>query len=154
MGSLTFAEAAEHVLREERTAMPVKALWAAIAEQDLVESEGETPEATLQVELERRSANSSAARRVGSPRFYRRGDGAYGLWAHLTPAQQRMVIESAQSETKPEAAAAQDLDQLRNKVEFAREVFARLEVYEGKVLEAWYGLFKTGDPKYYAALTS
>lgn len=37
-------------------------------------------------------------------------------------------------------------------LEFAREIFARLEVYENKVLDAWYGLFKTGDPKYYAAL--
>jgi putative intracellular protease/amidase len=37
-------------------------------------------------------------------------------------------------------------------LEFAREIFARLDVYEDKVLEAWYGLFKTGDPKYYAAL--
>jgi putative intracellular protease/amidase len=37
-------------------------------------------------------------------------------------------------------------------LEFAREIFARLDVYEEKVLEAWYGLFKTGDPKYYAAL--
>jgi putative intracellular protease/amidase len=40
-----------------------------------------------------------------------------------------------------------------NPLEFAREIFARLDVYEGWVLEAWYGLFKTGDPKYYAALT-
>ena len=38
-------------------------------------------------------------------------------------------------------------------LEFAREIFARLDVYETKVLEAWYGLFKTGDSKYYAALT-
>ncbi len=37
-------------------------------------------------------------------------------------------------------------------LEFAREIFERLDVYEDKVLEAWYGLFKTGDPKYYAAL--
>jgi putative intracellular protease/amidase len=37
-------------------------------------------------------------------------------------------------------------------LEFAREIFARLDVYEEKGLEAWYGLFKTGDPKYYAAL--
>jgi putative intracellular protease/amidase len=37
-------------------------------------------------------------------------------------------------------------------LEFAREIFARLDLYEEKVLEAWYGLFKTGDPKYYAAL--
>lgn len=37
-------------------------------------------------------------------------------------------------------------------LEFAREIFDRLDLYEDKVLEAWYGLFKTGDPKYYAAL--
>ncbi len=39
-----------------------------------------------------------------------------------------------------------------NSLEFAREVFDRLDLYEDRVLEAWYGLFKTGDPKYYAAL--
>ena len=39
-------------------------------------------------------------------------------------------------------------------LEFAREIFARLDVYEDRVLEAWYGLFKTGDPKYFAALTA
>ena len=38
-------------------------------------------------------------------------------------------------------------------LEFAREIFARLDVYEDKVLDAWYGLFKTGDIRYYAALT-
>ena len=38
-------------------------------------------------------------------------------------------------------------------LEFAREIFARLDVYEDWVLDAWYGLFKTGDPKYFAALT-
>jgi putative intracellular protease/amidase len=37
-------------------------------------------------------------------------------------------------------------------LDFARAIFERLDVYEDKVLEAWYGLFKTGDPKYYAAL--
>ena len=37
-------------------------------------------------------------------------------------------------------------------LEFAREIFEWLDLYEDKVLEAWYGLFKTGDPKYYAAL--
>jgi putative intracellular protease/amidase len=37
-------------------------------------------------------------------------------------------------------------------LEFAREIFARLDLYDEKVLEAWYGLFKTGDLKYYAAL--
>ncbi|GAA1333243.1 DJ-1/PfpI family protein [Saccharothrix algeriensis] len=31
-------------------------------------------------------------------------------------------------------------------LEFAREVFAELDLYEPAVLEAWYGLFRTGDP--------
>lgn len=39
-------------------------------------------------------------------------------------------------------------------LEFAREIFRRLDLYEPKLLEAWYGLFKTGDPKFYAELTS
>jgi putative intracellular protease/amidase len=38
-------------------------------------------------------------------------------------------------------------------LEFAREIFRALGLYEEKILEAWYGLFKTGDPKYYAQLT-
>jgi putative intracellular protease/amidase len=36
-------------------------------------------------------------------------------------------------------------------LEFAREVFAALEVYSDAVLAAWYGLYKTGDAKYFAA---
>jgi putative intracellular protease/amidase len=39
-------------------------------------------------------------------------------------------------------------------LEFAREIFRRLELYEENVLAAWYGLFKTGDPKYYAELSA
>jgi putative intracellular protease/amidase len=39
-------------------------------------------------------------------------------------------------------------------LEFAREIFRRLDLYEGRILDAWYGLFKTGDPKYYAELVS
>lgn len=39
-------------------------------------------------------------------------------------------------------------------LEFAREIFRRLDLYEERVLNAWYGLFKTGDPKYYAELTA
>lgn len=37
-------------------------------------------------------------------------------------------------------------------LEFAREIFRVLDLYEEKILEAWYGLFKTGDPQYYAQL--
>jgi putative intracellular protease/amidase len=37
-------------------------------------------------------------------------------------------------------------------VEFARDVFDTLELYPKPVLEAWYGLFSTGDPKYFYAL--
>ncbi len=39
-------------------------------------------------------------------------------------------------------------------LEFAREIFARLRVYDEPVLDAWYGLYSTGDPRYYEALTS
>lgn len=39
-------------------------------------------------------------------------------------------------------------------LEFAREIFRRLDLYDARVLEAWYGLFKTGDPRYYAELVS
>jgi len=37
-------------------------------------------------------------------------------------------------------------------LEFARLILARLEVFPPKALEAWYGLFKTGDPACYSAL--
>ncbi|MEP6634824.1 MAG: DJ-1/PfpI family protein, partial [Luteimonas sp.] len=38
-------------------------------------------------------------------------------------------------------------------LEFAREIFAELGIYEPAVLEAWYKLYKTGDAKYFQALT-
>lgn len=38
-------------------------------------------------------------------------------------------------------------------LDFAYHIFKRLDLYEDKVLEAWYGLFKTGDPSYYFALS-
>jgi putative intracellular protease/amidase len=37
-------------------------------------------------------------------------------------------------------------------VDFARAIFETLEMYEKKVLDAWYGLFSTGDAKYFFAL--
>ena len=37
-------------------------------------------------------------------------------------------------------------------VAFAREVFARLGVYEGEKLDAWYRLFHDSDPEAYAVL--
>lgn len=37
-------------------------------------------------------------------------------------------------------------------LEFAREVFSSLDVYSDEVLSAWYGFYKTGDVKYFAAL--
>ena len=37
-------------------------------------------------------------------------------------------------------------------VGFAREIFARLELYEPAVIEAWHGLFSTGDAAWYARL--
>lgn len=37
-------------------------------------------------------------------------------------------------------------------LEFARAVFEALELFDPSVLEAWYGLFSTGDARYYRAL--
>ncbi|WP_367131275.1 DJ-1/PfpI family protein [Saccharothrix sp. HUAS TT1] len=37
-------------------------------------------------------------------------------------------------------------------LEFAREVFAELDLYEPAVLEAWYGLYRTGDPTWFGKL--
>lgn len=39
-----------------------------------------------------------------------------------------------------------------NAVEFAREILALLNVYEPPVLDAWYGLFSTSEPRYFQAL--
>ncbi|NRF68211.1 glutamine amidotransferase [Aquincola sp. S2] len=37
-------------------------------------------------------------------------------------------------------------------VEFAREIFSQLELYEPAALEAWFNLFKTGKSEYFARL--
>ncbi|HEX6346678.1 DJ-1/PfpI family protein [Umezawaea sp.] len=37
-------------------------------------------------------------------------------------------------------------------VEFAREIFAELDLYSPEVLQAWYGLFSTGDPAWFGKL--
>jgi putative intracellular protease/amidase len=37
-------------------------------------------------------------------------------------------------------------------VDFAKHVFAALDLYEPHVLEAWHGLYSTGDPEHYAVL--
>jgi putative intracellular protease/amidase len=39
-------------------------------------------------------------------------------------------------------------------LEFAHHILERLDAYPEAVLEAWFGLFKTGDPAYFAALLS
>jgi putative intracellular protease/amidase len=39
-------------------------------------------------------------------------------------------------------------------LEFAREIFLELEYYSPRVIEAWYQLYRTGDPRYYAELTN
>jgi putative intracellular protease/amidase len=38
-------------------------------------------------------------------------------------------------------------------LEFAREIFACLDLYSEQTLEAWYQLYKTGKSEYYARLT-
>ena len=37
-------------------------------------------------------------------------------------------------------------------LDFAREIFAELDLYEEATLEAWYQLFKTGRSEYFARL--
>ena len=37
-------------------------------------------------------------------------------------------------------------------IEFAQHIFRRLNLYPPAVLDAWYGLHKTGKPEYFAAL--
>jgi putative intracellular protease/amidase len=37
-------------------------------------------------------------------------------------------------------------------IEFAREIFRKLGVYTEEVLAAWYGLYSSGDPKYFFQL--
>jgi putative intracellular protease/amidase len=39
-----------------------------------------------------------------------------------------------------------------NPMEFAREVFAKLELYPPEKLDAWYGYYKTGDASYFFKL--
>lgn len=39
-------------------------------------------------------------------------------------------------------------------VDFAYHIFKRLDIYTPSVLEAWYGLFKTGRPEYFEELMS
>jgi putative intracellular protease/amidase len=39
-------------------------------------------------------------------------------------------------------------------LEFAREIFRKLELYEPRVLDAWYALYKTGDASHFYALAA
>ena len=39
-------------------------------------------------------------------------------------------------------------------LEFAREIFRKLELYDARMLDAWYMLFKTGDPSHFEALVA
>jgi putative intracellular protease/amidase len=39
-------------------------------------------------------------------------------------------------------------------VEFAREILAALDLYPPDKLDAWYGLYRTGDPRHFYALTA
>lgn len=94
MAMMTFAEAAVAVLTDTRRAMSASELWTEIDQRKLVQTKGKTPSATLYTEMLRRSANWLDEEEEKRPTFYRRGDGAFGLWADLTAAQQRAIQES------------------------------------------------------------
>ncbi|MBL8622276.1 MAG: AAA family ATPase [Myxococcales bacterium] len=89
--SMTFADAAELVLRDAGEALLVPEIWRRIEARGLVDTAGETPVQTLRTILLRQTAGSSLAVGKGTPRFYRRGDRAYGLWAELAPTQQQAM---------------------------------------------------------------
>ncbi len=103
--------------------MTSKVLWAEISKRGLVTSTGTTPEATLYTELMRKSVNWRNEDDETSPRFYRRGDGAIGLWSQLTPPQQQAMI-SAISKPPPRLAASliKELESIREQPEYARRV--------------------------------
>ena len=73
-------------------------------------------------------------------------------WAHAL-----ITLPSAEHGT---ADRGRSLDLDRNVItasgaaslEFAYEILSLLGLYSAEVLEAWYGLFKTGHPAYYSAL--
>ena len=37
-------------------------------------------------------------------------------------------------------------------IDFAYHIFKKLDLYNAQTLEAWYGLYKTGDPSYFFTL--
>jgi hypothetical protein len=37
-------------------------------------------------------------------------------------------------------------------IEFAYHIFQKLDLYNAEIIDAWYGLFKTGDSSYFATL--
>jgi hypothetical protein len=37
-------------------------------------------------------------------------------------------------------------------IDFARHIFAKLELFTKETLDAWYGYYTTGDPSYFFAL--
>jgi restriction system protein len=82
--SLSFADAAEHVLEKcaDKQPMHYRAIMAKILELALVKTQGQTPEATLYAQLmadvQRRS------RRGDTPRFARYGKGLWGLSSWTT----------------------------------------------------------------------
>lgn len=57
---------------------------------------------------------------------------------------------------RADAAAVADRDVITAgamaALEFAYEIFRRLDVYDAPMLEAWYGLFRTREPRYMASM--
>jgi 5-methylcytosine-specific restriction enzyme B len=120
---MTFADAAEAVLTDTRRAMRPDDLWAEIEKRDLVETTGRTPQATLYTVLMRKSVNWRPADDMSARRFYRNGDGAIGLWAHLSPAQQRATLTALQ---QPGTVRKSELDKLL--AEYVETYLAKDEV--------------------------
>lgn len=98
---LTFTDAAEDVLRRHgRGGRPMhyKDITKFALDEDLVQTEGKTPEATLYAQVI--TENQRAAERGKQPRFVRHGKGMIGLADWLQPGAQ---AELAKHNTKAEA---------------------------------------------------
>ncbi len=126
MSKNTFSEAAETVLADTRTAMKPNEIWAEITRRGLVDSTGQTPEATLYTDLMRKSINWRDEGDVTQPRFYRRGDGAIGLWNHLAREQQRAMAAALEQPAKVSARQLEELEAMRGQSDFAKRVLETL----------------------------
>lgn len=139
---MTFAKAAELVLRDASMPLTVKDLWAKIAERNLVESAGATPEATLAADLLRRSRGSRSGRTLKERPFYKAAPSTFGLVAWLSQAE----LEALDTEAAIEATVALGETSGHSSSPAAKRAILRASSVEAKrVLDAICGSGATAE---------